>query len=220
MPAATIAICSGVGATSHWPIADCAVCGSSVRSGVGLSTWRLRLAARSSKVGAEAELGGLRVQRVVADLRGRVAEGDVAGDVEGLGQGDAVAAAVAAVLVEQVGRRLGNVSVRRLSSVSVVYGPLVERGRGRHELECRAGRQHLLDPRLIASAFLVAVQRVPGLCTRRSRGWPAGRGRRSGWVAIASTAPVARVERDDGALVFLPSAAALRTRPSAPRGRW
>ncbi len=42
IPDATIAICSGVAATSNWPIADSAVCGSSGSVGKRLATWPLR----------------------------------------------------------------------------------------------------------------------------------------------------------------------------------
>ena len=109
IPDATIAICSGVAATSNWPIADSAVCGSSGFSG----KWLVDLAVEVVEVGlVEAELLRLRAQRVVAEVEPDVAEGDVAGDLEGLGERDLVAAAGAAVLVDQVGGGLRQVEGR------------------------------------------------------------------------------------------------------------
>ena len=100
MPAATIAICSGVAATSYWPMPDWASCGASSLSSPTVN--RLALDGEAvERVGAEAELRGLRGELLLADLAGEGAERDVARHVEGLLERDAVTAAVAAVLVGQ-----------------------------------------------------------------------------------------------------------------------
>ena len=75
IPAATIAICSGVAWTSNWPIADCATCGR-VRVGRELAGDRAQLRQLSL---AEAELLRLLAERVRAQVETDRTERGVAG---------------------------------------------------------------------------------------------------------------------------------------------
>ena len=142
-------------------------------------------------------------QRVVAELEADRAEGDVAGDLERLGQGDLVAAAAAAVLVDEVlaWSAAGRGVAPPGTLVSGVYLPDVERGRRGDQLERRARRQGLLDRAVVAAGSSLSFsQPLLGLADRGEvvGGQPVGVVRRAG--DHRQDLAGARLDRDDGAL--------------------
>ena len=117
---------------------------------------------------AEAELLGLLLQDVGAEVHPEETEGHVAGDLQRLGQRDLLAAAVAAPVVDQIG-----VGLRQVEPGAAGDGRprrVLTTGQGRcggDQLEGRAGWVDLLDSAVEQRPGRVAVELVVRLLDRR-----------------------------------------------------
>ena len=175
MPAATIAICSGVAETSNWPMPVWAVSGSSGSSGssTGPAAQVLEV------VAVEPERLGLLEHLLGADVVGHPGERGVAGvlhrgrerDLGGAARRPALVADVVSWSAARRSRPARHVVVR-------VVLPVLDRGGGGHQLERRPGRQPSSDRPV--DQRLALGRRAGGRRPRRprrGRGWPACWGR-------------------------------------------